>query len=293
MAVFWEPLYKNISQSAGNLLSLNFLEILRGYTPKYFGCSLEIMTFPLFTTFKPIHTDNNSINLNKSLFSYYLTGLIEGDGTIVTPTTLRSPKGNLNYPSIQIVFHLKDLPLALLIQKELGVGSLSRKKGVDASILTINSYEGILLIISLINGKMRTPKIYSLNALIDFLNKTKGTSIEKYSVSIEPLHLNPWLSGFIEADASFQVRTTLSGKYPKLECKLEISQRREDHKGHDNLQFLSYIAEFLETEVKKIRSDRPKPEYRVRTTNLKGNILAKNYLLQFPLFGTKYLDSLD
>jgi hypothetical protein len=293
LAVFWEPLYEYISQSAGNLLSLNFLENLRGYTPKYFCCSLELLTFPLCTTFRCIHTDNNSKNLNKSLFSYYLTGLIEGDGTIITPKSLRSPKGKLNYPSIQIVFHLKDLPLALLVQKELGVGSLSRKKGVDAYILTINSYEGILLTISLINGNMRTPKIYSLNALIDFLNKTKGTNFEKHSVSIEPLDSNPWLSGFIEADASFQVRTTLSGKYPKLECKLEISQRREDHKGYDNLDFLSYIAEFLETEVKKIRSDKPKPEYRVRTTNLKGNINAKNYLLQYPLFGTKYLDSLD
>ena len=293
LAVFWEPLYENISQSAGNLLSLNFLENLRGYTPKYFGCSLEILTFPLCTTLRSIHTDNNSKNLNKSLFSYYFTGLIEGDGTIVTPKTLRSPKGRLNYPAIQIVFHLKDLPLALLIQKELGVGSLSRKKGVNAYILTINSYEGILFIISLINGNMRTPKIHSLNALIDFLNQTKGTSIEKYPISIEPLNSNPWLSGFIEADASFQVRATTSGKYPKYECKLEISQRRIDHKGYDNLDFLKYIAEFLETEVKKIRSDKPKPEYRVRTTNLKGNINAKHYLLQFPLFGTKHLDSLD
>jgi len=293
LAVYWEPLYNNISQSAGNLLSFNFLENLRDYTPKYFSCSLETLTFPLCTTLRSIHTDNDSKILNKSIFSYYLTGLIEGDGTIITPKILRSPKGKLNYPSIQITFHLKDLPLALLIQKELGLGSLSRKKGVNAYILTINSYEGILLIISLINGKMRTPKIHSLNALIDFLNKTKKTNIEKYSVSIEPLYSNPWLSGFIEADASFQVRTTLSGKYPKLECKLEISQRREDHKGYDNLQFLSYIAEFLETEVKKIRSDKPKPEYRVRTTNLKGNIKAKNYLLQFPLFGTKHLDSLD
>ena len=293
LAVFWEPLYQNISQSAGNLLSLNFLENLRDYTPKYFGCSFYVLTFPLCITLRSIHSDNNSNKLNKCLFSYYLTGLIEGDGTIITPKSLRSTKGKLNYPSIQIVFHLKDLPLALLIQKELGVGSLSRKKGVNAYILTINSYEGILLIISLINGNMRTPKIHSLNALIDFLNKTKGTCIEKYSISIEPLYSNPWLSGFIEADASFQVRTTLSGKYPKLECKLEISQRREDHKGYDNLEFLSYIAEFLKTEVKKIRSGKPKPEYRVRTTNLKGNINAKNYLLQFPLFGTKYLDSLD
>jgi hypothetical protein len=170
---------------------LNFLENLRGYTPKYFGCNLEILTFPLCTTLRSIHTDNNNKNLNKSLFSYYFTGLIEGDGTIITPKTLRTPKGKLNYPSIQIVFHLKDLPLALLVQKELGVGSLSRKKGVDAYILTINSYEGILLIISLINGNMRTPKIHSLNALIDFLNKTKETSIEKHSVSIEPLDSNP------------------------------------------------------------------------------------------------------
>ena len=291
LAIIWEPLYNNISQSAGNLLSLNFLDNLRGHTPKYFG--LEIFTFPFCTTLRSINTDNHSKNFNKSLFSYYFTGLVEGDGTIITPKTLRTPKGKLNYPSIQIIFHLKDLPLALLVQKELGVGSLSRKKGVNAYILTINSYEGILLVISLINGKMRTPKIYSLNALIDFLNETKGTSIEKYSVSTEPLNSNPWLSGFIEADASFQVRTTLSGKYSKFECKLEISQRRQDHKGYDNLDFLTYIAEFLETEVKKIRSDAPKPEYRVRTTNLKGNIIAKNYLLQFPLFGTKHLDSLD
>ena len=59
------------------------------------------------------------------------------------------------------------------------------------------------------------------------------------------------------------------------------------------IYFLSYIAKFLETEVKKIRSDKPKPGYRVRTTNIKGNLRVKDYLLQFPLFGTKHLDSLD
>lgn len=79
---------------------------------------------------------------------------------------------------------------------------------------------------------------------------------------------------------------------------LEISQRRSVaplHKGYDNIQFLNPISELLETEVKKIRSpgNKPKPEYRVRTTNLKGNVNAKNYLLKFPLFGTKHLDSLD
>lgn len=140
---------------------------------------------------------------------------------------------------------------------------------------------------------MRTPKIHSLYALIDFLNHNKGTCIKKQCVSIDPLHSNPWLSGFIEADASFQVRTTFNGKYPKLECKLEISQRRVGNEGHDNIRFLNSISELLETEVKIIRNDKPKPEYRVRTTNLKGNINAKNYLLKYPLFGTKHLDFLD
>lgn len=191
LAICWKPLYESISQSAGNLLSLNFLENLRDHTPKYFSCSLELLIFPLSTTIKHIHTDNYSKNLNKSFFSHYLTGLIEGDGTIVTPKALTTVKGKLNYPTIQIVFQLKDLPLALLVQKELGVGSLSRKKGVNAYILTINEYKGMLLVISLINGNMRTPKIHSLNALIDFFNDIKKTGFEKHSVSVEPLHINP------------------------------------------------------------------------------------------------------
>jgi hypothetical protein len=81
------------------------------------------------------------------LFFSYLTGLIEGDGTIVVPKTERSKKGVLNYASVQIVFHLKDLPLALIIQKALGDGSIARKKGVNAYILTINSYKGLILIV--------------------------------------------------------------------------------------------------------------------------------------------------
>jgi hypothetical protein len=53
------------------------------------------------------------VNSSNMQFAHYIAGLIEGDGTIHIPKSERSTKGNLNYPSIQIVFHLKDLPLAL------------------------------------------------------------------------------------------------------------------------------------------------------------------------------------
>lgn len=41
----------------------------------------------------------NNINLNSN-FASYLTGLIEGDGSIIVPKMERSLKEKLNYPSI-------------------------------------------------------------------------------------------------------------------------------------------------------------------------------------------------
>jgi len=161
LAICWK--LSSLTQSAGNLLSLDLTGILRDYTPEFICCNmLSVGNF----------SKNNSYFLSKlvnsnSHFSKYLSGLIEGDGTIHVPKTERSHKGILNYPSIQIVFHLKDLPLALIIQKELGHGSISKKKGLNAYIYTINNSEGVLLVVSLLNGNMKTNKIYSLYKLID------------------------------------------------------------------------------------------------------------------------------
>ena len=178
-------------------------------------------------------------------FSFYLAGLIEGDGTIIVPKTEKT-KNRLNYPFIQIIFHLKDLALALLIQKELKQGSLCRKKGVNAYVLTINSYQGLLDLINLINGKMRTPKLYSFNNLIDWYNKKyPELNIKKYDLDVSSLAQNFWLSGFLEADGHFQVTSSLVGKYPRIECRFELSQRQIDHKGYDNLIIVKDIGTFL------------------------------------------------
>jgi hypothetical protein len=228
-------------------------QILRDYTPEFFCDELLLNPFLLqqnkFSQFKPKNNlmNNPSRSSYKPCnFSYYLCGLIEGDGTIFVPNTSRSAKGKKNYPSVQIDFHLSDLPLALMIQKEFGYGSICRRKGEKTYTFTINNWEGILRLIFLLNGKMKTPKIAALYRLIDWVNEKPCTRLEKAppilaqnsgdgpSAKIpklprnsEHLSQNAWLSGFIEAEGHFSIRTTSAQKAPfyhKVECKFELVQ---------------------------------------------------------------------
>ena len=297
----------NLTQSAGNPLDLDLWGILRDYTPEFIcyksmifgtpqilgGKGLVNQGFLLIThtSSKTIHTKSNQLTKD---FSSYLAGLIEGNGSIIVPTKERSDKGKINFPSIQIVFNLKDLPLALMIQKELKIGSLHKKKGVNAYVLIINNPKGQILLVNLINGYMKTPKLNALYLLIDWLNTTvKGLNIIKVPLNKEPLINNCWLSGFIDASGHFSIRTTTISKYSKIECKLELVQRQKDHKGKSTLAFLEMIAEFLHTNVKAIKINSLHPQFRVRTTSLKGNLALVNYLEKSPLFSSKHLDYKD
>ena len=73
------------------------------------------------------------------------------------------------------------------------------------------------------------PKIYALYRLIFWLNTRFDLNIEERNIDTSNLNSNCWLSGFIDADGHFSVRTTLGSKYPKIECKFELSQRQNDH----------------------------------------------------------------
>jgi hypothetical protein len=58
-----------------------------------------------------------------------LAGLIEGDGSIITPNTSlierRNEKNKLQYPYIRIAFHEKDLQLAKNLTEWLGYGNIN------------------------------------------------------------------------------------------------------------------------------------------------------------------------
>jgi hypothetical protein len=284
LAICWEHFLQILeSQSAGNLNDLNLLGILREYTPEAICYSSLI----------PLKLNNvNSINFGK--FSSYLSGLIEGDGSIITPKFERSSK--LNYPSIQICFHLKDLPLALLIQKNLGFGSLHRKKGINSYTLTINNHEGILKTVNILNGNMRTPKIQSLFKLIDWLNhKDSNYNLEKLPLTNKSLNENAWLSGMIESDGHFSLRSSMNAKYPRFECKFELNYSYKDESIDSSKLIKMEIAKFLDIKNYGLQQKNISnySNISIKTQNIKSNEILINYLTQYPLWSSNFLNYKD
>lgn len=282
LAICWETHPTNflfklrilwIGQSAGNLFS-------------------KIGRLPQRLNARACSTDSvpSRLKLEGNL-GHYLAGLIEGDGTIIVPSRIRSPKGKLYYPSIQVVFHLKDLPLALTILKAIGQGSLKRVKRAQAYILSINSLPGVVKVVELINGKMRTPKVVALHRLITWLNLNRDYNFPLLPVDTSPLESNAWFAGFVEADGSFYIRTTESPL--KLAPQFVLEQRKESPTNGNYQEIMEALAHFLLSNLKSLQRKGKGTSFRVRTSLLAGNLVLISYLTSFPLFGSKRLDYFD
>ncbi len=106
---------------------------------------------------------------NSSCFDSYLAGLFEADGHIWIP--VQKQGGKAYNPRFHITFHSKDYPLAKKILHHIGEGFIRHKPKQNACVFTVSSVKGLRKGIHMINGKMRTPKIYKVGLLIDWLNK--------------------------------------------------------------------------------------------------------------------------
>jgi len=53
------------------------------------------------------------------------------------------------------------------------------------------------------------------------------------------------------------------------------------------------VSIYLLCQVKETKSKSKNPQHWIRTTSLAGNIVLKIYLLKYPLFTSKFLDSKD
>lgn len=232
-------------------------------------------------------------NVTESSFASYFAGLFEGDGTIFVPKRERSDKGHLYYPNFQLSFSSRDLPLALLIQKELGFGNLQKFSGKNAYNFTVSSCEGLLFVFSLLNGNLRTrPKHAQFTKLSVWLR----SRFPELDSSVAPLNTSPlfdsaWLSGFIDAGGHFAVRMRAANpeggqKYARRYCGFELLQ---SHMGGDSEATMLTIADALGVNLLLTGGS----QYRLRTSTIEQNRKLVQYLSAFPLFSVKYLDYLD
>lgn len=194
------------SKSAGNILKTNGTsETLRNGVVIY---SEQVKNVS-------VHVAKHSKPLNDEQLGNYLAGLIDGDG---------------HFSKIQqlvIVFSSPDAFLAYYIKKRLGHGKVKKVKGKNAYILVISNKQGILNVIDLVNGKLRTWNKFS--QVIDNLlnNKSYKDLNLKFTMNNSNNFDNHWLAGFSDADASFQVKiiNRVTRKKPEIRLNYQIDQK--------------------------------------------------------------------
>ena len=110
-------------------------------------------------------------------------------------------------------------------------------------------------IVTLLNGNLRSPKLYQFNLLIDYVNKIfPNAQLVKHSADGSPFSDNYWLAGFIDADGGFKIRCTEGSVHPQTgrqtKKRLAVSFRIEQRQNHKttNQSFkplMKNIADFL------------------------------------------------
>lgn len=251
-----------------------------------------LSSFFVCQPYRNYSNDNTSKQLHLNMPSY-LAGLIEGDGSISVPTSYRSIKGTLKYASVSISFATKDRPAAEYLKSLLGHGSIHDKSKSNASVLTINGIDGLVMLVDMLNGEIRGGKYGQFELLVEYVNRKAGTHFDVMPINTSPLSSNAWLAGFTDADGSFQVRTSLEALYPRIALTIEISQAVTNKYGIDNFDMMSPIGKLFKCNLLRIRVNRPDPQYRVMPGSALSIMLVRNYFETYPLLSSKRLDFLS
>jgi hypothetical protein len=244
------------------------------------------------------HHKINRLNLsiNPSI-NAYLAGLFEGDGHIWMQKSDRVSRKRPN-PRFCITFHLKDAPLAIKLISMLEYGSIAYRPKKTACVLKVSEVKGLVKIINLINGELRTPKINQVYDLIDWLNKNHRLNIGKLPIKLGYLNKDSWLAGFIDADGSFSIQHTKienGALKNKISCRLRIEQRMLDPITNVSYNaILLDISKFLGCSLLTRKQSATGREYYTLTASSKKSLSTIiTYLNAFPLLSSKVLDYKD
>lgn len=225
---------------------------------------------------------------NKEDFSYYIAGLWEGDGHLVCITK------KTKYFTFCITFHKNNQILANYILSFIGYGYLRLKLRENAIVLTIGNRKGLIKVINILNGKLKTPKLYKFNLLIDWINKLNlGIYINKYGMDNSDIFNNAWFAGFTEAEGCFDIRITQTKKKSHIAFRYRLDQRMYDPLTQNSYKkCLLNITNTFNVNLKIIERKK-NSYYHISITKFTSLELLISYFNKFNLFGIKYLDYLD
>lgn len=195
---------KQWSQSAGNTLKSGTSETIRNNTENIKNIS--------------VHTSTHLKPLNDEMFGHYLAGLIDGDGHFSSQQQL------------VIVFSSPDVQLAYYVKSVIGFGNVKQVKDKNAYLFIISSKDGILKVINLVNGKLRTRNKFN-QVLTNILVHPRYVKENiEFNINDSNSLDNHWIAGFSDADASFQIKIINKSNRPKPEIRLnfQIDQKDKD-----------------------------------------------------------------
>lgn len=234
----------------------------------------------------------HNIYKNSETLGFYIAGLFEGDGHLILPAA--SSKHN---PRWHVTFHIKDKYLAHKLLDNISYGFIRYKTKENACVLTVSPVKGLKKLVSLINGKLKTPKIHQLHLLIDWLNKHHEANITKLPVFSGPINGDAWLAGFIDADGSFGIRSTKKapGIKQKIACRFRLEQRMTSPvTGESYKDILTLIGDYCGVSLKTRKQKSTQVTYYLIEVSSRAGIRQlQNYLDRYHLISSKLLDYYD
>ena len=161
------------------------------------------------------HVPKHLKPLNNEQLGYYLAGLIDGDGHFSKAQQL------------VITFSSPDAFLAYYLKGRLGYGNVRKVKDKNAYLLIVSNEKGMLNIINLINGKLRTEHRFN-QVVNNVLSHTKYADQNiHFTIDSSKNFDNHWLAGFSDADASFQIKIIkrITRNKPEIRLNFQIALR--------------------------------------------------------------------
>ena len=198
---------KQLSKSAGNylILKIRTSETLRN------GIVENSENIKLISDHVPKH----SKLINDEQLGHYLAGLIDADGHFSKAQQL------------VIVFSSPDAFLAYYLKSNLGYGVVKKVNAKNAYILILSNRKGILSVINLINGKLRTKQKFD-QVINNILNSKLYEQVNiNFNLNLSDDFNNHWLAGFSDGDASFQIKfiKRVTRNKPEIRLNYQIDQK--------------------------------------------------------------------